>query len=236
MTPLIKCNNLSFYYDKHEAVRNVSFNVYEGDYLCIVGENGSGKSTLLKGLLGLKSPSSGSILFDGIKQTQIGYLPQQNPVQNDFPASVLEVVISGCLNTKGSKLFYGKRDKQKAIDNMDKLRIRNLSKTSFRDLSGGQQQRVLLARALCATEKLLLLDEPASGLDPVVTSELYQLIENLNKEHGVTIIMISHDIFSSVKYANVILHMDSTSKFFGPVREYKNTSVYKRMIGGNEND
>ena len=236
MTPLIKCENLNFYYDRHQAVKNVSIYVNEGDYLSIVGENGSGKSTLLKGLLGLKSPSSGSILFNGIKQTQIGYLPQQNPVQYDFPASVFEVVLSGCLGSKGLKPFYDRRDSQKANENMEKLRIKNLSKTSYRDLSGGQQQRVLLARALCATEKLLLLDEPVSGLDPVVTSELYKLIEKLNRENGITIIMISHDILSSVKYSNTILHMDTSSVFFGPVREYKETAVFKRMIGGYGND
>ncbi|MDF2949871.1 MAG: ABC-type Mn/Zn transport system, ATPase component, partial [Sedimentibacter sp.] len=169
MTPLLNCNNLSFYYDNHEAVKNVSFSVFEGDYLCIVGENGSGKSTLLKGLLGLKNPSSGSILYNGIKQTQVGYLPQQNSDKHDFPASVFEVVLSGCLNSKGLNPFFNKKDKQKATENIEKLGIENLSKQSYRDLSGGQQQRVLLARALCATEKLLLLDEPVSGLDPVVT-------------------------------------------------------------------
>ncbi len=230
---LIECKGLNLHYDNHQAVKDVSFSVNEGDYLCIVGENGSGKSTLLKGLLGLRSPSSGSILFNGIRQTQIGYLPQQNPVQNDFPASVFEVVLSGCLGTKRLNPFYGRKDKQRANENIEKLGIGNLIKISYRDLSGGQQQRVLLARALCATEKLLLLDEPASGLDPVVTSELYQLIENLNKEQGVTIIMISHDILSAVKYANIILHMDTSLKFFGTVDEYKETSVFKRMIGGN---
>ncbi len=235
MTPLIKCENLNFYYEKHPAVKNVSFSVYEGDYLCIVGENGSGKSTLLKGLLGLKSPSSGAVLFNGIKQTQIGYLPQQSHIQNDFPASVLEVVLSGCLGSKGLMPFYSRNDRQKAYANIEKLGIERLSKISYRDLSGGQQQRVLLARALCATEKLLLLDEPVSGLDPVVTSELYQLIKKLNTEQGVTVIMISHDILSSVKYANVILHMDTSSRFFGPVTEYKQTTVFKQMIGGNEN-
>lgn len=233
---LLECKNLNFYYDKHQAVKNVNFSVSKGDYLCIVGENGSGKSTLLKGLLGLKSPFSGSITFNGIKQTEIGYLPQQNPVQHDFPASVFEVVLSGCLSIKGLKPFYGRKDKQRANENMDKLGIKNLSKMSYRDLSGGQQQRVLLARALCATEKLLLLDEPASGLDPIVTLELYQLIDKLNKEHEITIIMISHDMLSSVKYANIILHLDTSLKFFGSVSEYKETSIFKRMIGGNEND
>ena len=230
---LIECIDLNFYYDNHQAVKDVSFSANEGDYLCVVGENGSGKSTLMKGLLGLRSPSSGSILFNGIKQTQIGYLPQQNPVQNDFPASVFEVVLSGCLGTKGLSPFYGRKDKQRANENIEKLGIEDLTKISYRDLSGGQQQRVLLARALCATEKLLLLDEPVSGLDPVVTSELYQLIEMLNKEQGVTIIMISHDILSAVKYANIILHMDTSLKFFGTVDEYKETSVFKRMTGGN---
>ena len=236
MANLIKCENLNFYYERHHAVKDVSFDVNEGDYLSIVGENGSGKSTLMKGLLGLKSPSSGEILFNGIKQNQIGYLPQQIPENFDFPASVYEVVLSGCLSSKGLSPFYGKKDKKKTLENMDKLGIRNLSKTSYRDLSGGQQQRVLLARALCATEKLLLLDEPVSGLDPLVTAELYQLIDRLNKDYGVTIIMISHDILSAVKYSNVILHMNTSSLFFGDVAKYKETAVYKRMIGGNEND
>ncbi|WP_313343960.1 metal ABC transporter ATP-binding protein [Sedimentibacter sp.] len=236
MTTLIRCENLNFYYDRHQAVKDVSFCVNEGDYLSIVGENGSGKSTLMKGLLGLKSPSSGEISFNGIKQTQIGYLPQQNPVKFDFPASVYEVVLSGCLSSRGLKPFYGRKDKLKVVENMEKLGISSLSKTSYRDLSGGQQQRILLARALCATEKLLLLDEPVAGLDPLVTSELYQLIEKLNKDYGVTIIMISHDILSAVKYSNIILHMNTSSLFFGPVTEYKETAVYKRMIGGNEND
>lgn len=217
-------------------MKDVSFCVNEGDYLSIVGENGSGKSTLMKGLLGLKSPSSGEISFNEIKQTQIGYLPQQNPVKFDFPASVYEVILSGCLSSRGIRPFYGRKDKLKVTENMKKLGISSLSKASYRDLSGGQQQRVLLARALCATEKLLLLDEPVSGLDPLVTSELYQLIYKLNKDYGVTIIMISHDILSSVKYSNVILHMNTSSLFFGPVTEYKETAVYKRMIGGNEND
>ena len=236
MTELVKCESLNFHYDKHQAVKDISFSVHEGDYLCIVGENGSGKTTLLKGILGLKSPSSGLISFNGVKQRQIGYLPQQNQVQHDFPASVFEVVLSGCISKTGLKPFYNKKDKQRAKENMDKLGIGNLAKISYRDLSGGQQQRVLLARALCATEKLLLLDEPASGLDPVVTLELYQLIRKLNQEQGVTIIMISHDILGSVKFANVILHMDTSSKFFGSVTEYKETPVFKRMIGGNEND
>lgn len=217
-------------------MKDVSFCVKEGDYLSIVGENGSGKSTLMKGLLGLKSPSSGEISFNEIKQTQIGYLPQQNPVKFDFPASVYEVILSGCLSSRGIRPFYGRKDKLKVTENMEKLGISSLSKASYRNLSGGQQQRVLLARALCATEKLLLLDEPVSGLDPLVTSELYQLIYKLNKDYGVTIIMISHDILSSVKYSNVILHMNTSSLFFGPVTEYKETAVYKRMIGGNEND
>ncbi len=236
MTPLIKCEHLNFFYDRHQAVRDVSFTVHDGDYLCIVGENGSGKSTLLKGLLGLIAPSSGSVSFNGIKHTQMGYLPQQTHVQKDFPASVFEVVLSGCLNSKGMNPFYSRKFKQRAYENMEKLRIEKLAKMSYRDLSGGQQQRALLARALCATDKLLLLDEPASGLDPIVTSEFLRIIDELNKEHGVNIIMISHDILSAIKYAGVILHMDTSAKFYGPVQEYKETSLFKRMIGGAEND
>lgn len=236
MEKLIVCKNVSINYDAQKAVKDVSFSVCNGDYLSIVGENGSGKSTLIKAILGLIKPSSGFIDFKNIEQTEIGYLPQQTVVQRDFPSSVFEVVLSGCLNQKGLRPFFLNDDKIRARENIKLLGIEKLSKKSYRDLSGGQQQRVLLARALCATKKLILLDEPVSGLDPVVTSELYQVIEKLNKDHGVTIIIVSHDIISTIKYSNIILHMDKSCKFYGTVEEYKKTSSFLRMIGDERND
>jgi len=230
---LITCKNVTMKYDGHTAVDNISFTVDEGDYLCIVGENGSGKSTLIKGLLGLKKPVDGKISYSGIAQNEIGYLPQQTTTQKDFPASVYEVVLSGCLNRRGIIPFYSKNDKQRAEDNMAWLEISHVQKKCYRELSGGQQQRVLLARALCATEKLLLLDEPVAGLDPVITAELYTLINNLNKS-GITVIMVSHDIRSAVQYGDRILHMAMHSAFFGTKDDYLKTQIGRRMMGGPE--
>lgn len=230
---LIKCENLSMAYEGVTAVNNISFTLDEGDYLCILGENGSGKSTLIKGILGLKQSTSGSIEFKGIKQRQIGYLPQQNALQKDFPATVQEVILSGCLNSCGWRPFYGKKQKQVMEECIEHLHLNPIRKKSFRDLSGGQQQRVLIARALCATDKLLLLDEPVTGLDPIVTIELYELIKHLNQAHGVSVIMISHDVDSAIKYSNKILHVTRENSFFGTTEEYLKTDIYKNMIGGN---
>ena len=208
MSYLIECKNLTAGYEGMPVVKNLSFNVSAGDYLCIVGENGSGKSTLMKTILGLRSALSGEIIFgDGLKQTEIGYLPQQTAAQKDFPATVREVVLSGCLGRKGLSPFYSKADKKLCDDNIELLGITGITHRSYRNLSGGQQQRVLLARALCATGKLLLLDEPVSGLDPMVTAEMYEIISRLNREQGITIIMISHDLQGALKYGTKILHM-----------------------------
>lgn len=227
---LISCTDVTMNYDKKVAVENVSFDVCKGDYLCIVGENGSGKSTLMKGLLGLMKINSGEINYKGIKQTEIGYLPQQTIIQRDFPASVSEVVLSGCLNQNGLRPFFSGKQKEKAFKNMQLLGITDIAKKSYRDLSGGQQQRVLLARALSATRQLLILDEPVTGLDPVVTAEMYGIIKHLNS-HGITVIMVSHDIPSAVKYATKILHMGRTLQFFGSVEDYMKTDIYLKMIG-----
>lgn len=217
----IKCTDLSLGYGGRVIIEKLNFEVEQGDYLCIVGENGSGKSTLMKTLLSLQSPLGGKVEFgDGLKATEIGYLPQQTVVQKDFPASVREVVLSGC-RTAGKSPFYGKKEKELAETNMKKMNITDLQKRCYRELSGGQQQRVLLARALCATKKILLLDEPVSGLDPRVTAEMYELIEKLNREEGITVIMISHDISAAVKYASKILHIGSNT-FFGSKEEYIN--------------
>lgn len=216
----LTCQNLCAGYDGRPVLQGLSFELLAGDYLCIVGENGSGKSTLMKTILGLQAPISGRILTgDGLRKNEIGYLPQQTVVQKDFPASVREIVLSGCQGRCGSRPFYNKEEKQLAAEAMDKMQITRLARRCYRELSGGQQQRVLLARALCATQKMLLLDEPVSGLDPKVTAEMYTLIEKLNREDGITVIMISHDITAAVKYASHILHIGDTV-FFGTKGDY----------------
>jgi zinc transport system ATP-binding protein len=219
--PQLTCQNLSLGYEGKTVVSGLSFTVNAGDYLCVVGENGSGKSTLMKTLLKLKTPMAGHILTgEGIKQSEIGYLPQQTAVQKDFPASVREVVRSGCLNRCGLRPFYNKAEKRIAEDNMEKLGIAPLAKCCYRELSGGQQQRTLLARALCAARKILLLDEPVAGLDPKAAADMYALIAKLNAA-GMTIIMISHDVAVSVKYASHILHIGGQSVlFFGKTAAY----------------
>lgn len=230
---LIKCEEISIAYEGQAVVRDLSFEIGQGDYLCIVGENGSGKSTLVKSLLGLKAPFKGKIVLgDGLKQTEIGYLPQQTVVQKDFPASVYEVVLSGRLNSRGWKPFYSIQDKKAARENMELLGIEQIASQCFRDLSGGQKQRVLLARALCATKKLLLLDEPVSGLDPIVTAEFYQLIEEINKKAQIAVVMVSHDIESTMQYASHILHLQETALFWGTADAYKNSDVGRKFLGG----
>lgn len=228
---ILSCHDVTVAYDSKIAVDHVSFEVNEGEYVCIVGENGSGKSTLLKSILKLVPLKCGSVTFGPeIQRKRLGYLPQQTNIQKDFPASVYEVVLSGCLNRRGLNPFYSKADKEQAMMHMERLGIGDFKKRSFSALSGGQQQRVLLARALCATDKLLLLDEPVTGLDPLVTEELYQLIEQLNKELGVTIIMVSHDISSSIQYADKILHINRSLLFYGDTKSYVTTELGKRFL------
>lgn len=214
------CNQVSVGYDGKAVLQNLNFTVNAGDYLCIVGENGSGKSTLMKTILDLQPPIAGKIeTGDGLKQNEIGYLPQQTAAQKDFPASVQEIVLSGCQARCGLRPFYNQQEKQLARENIQKMQIESLTKRCYRELSGGQQQRVLLARALCATRKMLLLDEPVSGLDPKVTAKMYQLIAELNRREGISIVMISHDIAAAVQYASHILHIGDTV-FFGTKEEY----------------
>ena len=224
MSQLI-CKNLLVGYEGKAILDPLNFEIHAGDYLCMVGENGAGKSTLMKTLLGLQQPVSGQIeMGDGLRQNEIGYLPQQTIVQRDFPASVQEIVLSGCQSRCGLRPFYSREEKQLAQNAMGKMQIEPLAKRCYRELSGGQQQRVLLARALlaralCATRKMLLLDEPVSGLDPRVTAEMYHLIETLNRQEGITVLMISHDIQAAVCYASHILHIGE-SVFFGTREEY----------------
>lgn len=229
----ITCKDLSFAYDGETVLSGINFSINPGSYLCIVGENGSGKSTLMKGLLGLKAPASGSIeLGDGLKHTEIGYLPQQTQIQRDFPASVYEVVLSGRLNSMGGRLFYNAEDKKIALENMERLGIEDIKDRCYMELSGGQQQRVLLARAMCATKKLLLLDEPVTGLDPVATNEMYNLIKLINLCDNTSVIMISHDIHEAVRYATHILHLGNRQLFFGTTAEYRESDLARRFVGG----
>ena len=231
----LTCSGLVLGYEGHIVLSGLDFSVDAGDYLCIVGENGSGKSTLMKTVLGLIKPAGGTITWgEGLRENEIGYLPQQTAVQKDFPATVREIVLSGCQGRAGKRPFYNRAEKELARQNMERMGIASLSRACYRELSGGQQQRVLLARALCATQKLLLMDEPVSGLDPLVTSEMYELIRRLNRE-GVTIIMVSHDIVAAVRYASHILHVGSEN-FFGTVGEYRESALAKRFLVQEEGD
>lgn len=228
---LLTCRSLSVGYEGWAVLENLNFSVSAGDYLCIVGENGSGKSTLMKTLLGLQAPIAGEISFgDGLCRNEIGYLPQQTNIQKDFPASVREIILSGCQSRCGMRPFYGREEKALATDAMRKMQIESLASRCYRELSGGQQQRVLLARALCATGKLLLLDEPVAGLDPHVTAQMYDLIDTLHREEGIALIMITHDLSSALRYADHILHI-GRSVFFGTKEDYLQSPAGRAFLG-----
>ncbi len=232
---LLKCEHVDFGYENQDAVIDVSLEVHTGDYICIVGENGSGKSTLMKGILGLLKPTSGHIVVsEELKKAGIGYLPQQTEAQKDFPATVFEVVLSGCLGKRGNRPFYSMREKAAVQANLEKLGIADLKKSCFRDLSGGQKQRVLIARALCATDKLLILDEPITGLDPSAIQEFYQLIKRLNKEENVAILMVSHDMGNIVHQAKKILHLSQRAMFWGSMKDYVESQEAKSFLGQEE--
>ena len=236
---LITCENLTLAYDTGIVASGVSFTLEAGSYLCIVGENGSGKSTLLKAMLGLHPVGGGTLTVDpAVRKSGIGYLPQHTPAQRDFPASVREIVRSGCLKRSGLRPFWRMSDKKLADEAMARMGIENLAGKCYRELSGGQQQRVLLARAYCATGKLILLDEPIAGLDPMAMTEMYGMIADLNRE-GVAVIMVSHDVSAAVQYATHILHMGKTTSFFGTTEEYLATPVgqqFARREGGSYGD
>lgn len=219
---LIELRDVTVAFEGVTAVEGANFAVEKGDYLVMVGENGSGKSTLVRAMLGLVRPQSGKIIYgDGLTQNKIGYLPQQTAAQRDFPASVEEVVRSGCANQLGRHFFYSRELRQKALEKLRLLDIEQLRERSYRKLSGGQQQRTLLARALCATEQLLLLDEPVTGLDPAATQEFYALIRKLNRAHGVSVVMVSHDIKSAMADATKVVVIDRGVRFFGTMERYR---------------
>ena len=235
MNPIIKCEHTDVGYENHDAVIDLNLEIYPGDYLCVVGENGSGKSTLIKGMLGLLKPTGGSLsVADELKRGGIGYLPQQTAAQKDFPATVQEVVLSGTLSRRGNRPFYSRAERKLAAHNLERLGIEHLKQKCYRELSGGQQQRVLIARALCATEQLLILDEPITGLDPSAIQDFYHLIKKLNKEDGITIIMVSHDIGNVISQANKILHLHRRVVFCGTAEAYRQSVAGKEFLGGDE--
>lgn len=222
----ITCEDLALGYEGKAVTEHIHFTVNKGDYLCIIGENGAGKSTLMKTLLRLIQPISGTIeTGDGLSAYEVGYLPQQTAVQKDFPASVMEIVLTGTLNKSGWKPFYSRQQKNEARQNMEKMGIWNLRNRCYRELSGGQQQRVLIARALCATTRLLILDEPITGLDPMAIQDFYAMIRRLNREDGVAILMVSHDLRNAVEEANKILHLQKQVLFYGPAHDYMNSQA-----------
>ncbi|MDR1216611.1 MAG: ATP-binding cassette domain-containing protein [Treponema sp.] len=237
---ILTCQNAAFGYDGRIVVNNISFAVQSGGYLYIIGENGSGKSTLVKGILRLISPLQGRVYFSPhIKTREIGYLSQASAVKKDFPANVSEIVLSGLVGAMGLRPFYSRADKAIAEDNMKRLDIYDLKDCCFRELSGGQQRRVLIARALCASHKLLVLDEPTDSLDPLATQELYNLLAKLNRETGITIITVTHDVHAAVKYASHILHIKYNQYFFGTLSEYTRSDYAKSFFIDNrgvEND
>lgn len=230
---LLQVQNAAFRYDGKDVVTGLNFSVEHCDYLCIVGENGSGKSTLVKGLLGLKAPHTGTISFgEGLTARQIGYLPQQKESQRDFPASVQEVVLSGTLNSLGFRPYYTRVQKANALTQIERVGMLPLKNAAFRELSGGQQQRALLARALAATKKLLILDEPIASLDPVAAADMYRLIEEINRDHGVTVVMVSHDPHAAAHEAKSVLHLENRQLFYGTSADYRKSEIGKRFLGG----
>ena len=226
----ICCKNVSLGYNGYIAAQNLNFSVNTGDFLLLAGENGSGKSTLIKGLLRLLTPMEGTIIFgEDFKRFHTGYLSQETAAKHDFPAGVFEIVLSGNLGKMNFRPFYTKAEKRKVEENMRLLGITDLKGKCFRELSGGQQRRVLLARSLCAAEKLLILDEPFSGLDPLISAELYSLLTKINRETGMTVIMSSHDVEASY-CATHVLHLQKRQAFFGAIEEYRNSETGKRFF------
>lgn len=228
---LFSCRDAALGYEHRPLVEHLDFEVHRGDYICVVGENGSGKSTLLRSMLGLVEPLSGEIHCPAQKKGGIGYLPQQTDSQRSFPATVEEVVLSGFLNRHKIHVIYSRAEKATALMNMGKLGVLELRKRCYRDLSGGQQQRVLLARALCAAESLLILDEPVTGLDPAATQELYRILRYLNEKENIAIVMVTHDLAAALREAGTVMHIGRSDWFYGTVEEYLASNEGKRFGG-----
>ncbi len=226
---LLSCRDVSLGYEHKPLLEHLDFAVESGDYVAVLGENGSGKSTLLKSLLGLTPPLAGEIDRPAQKAGQLGYLPQQTPAQRDFPATVEEVVLSGFLNRKGLRLAYTGKERSAALMHMGKLGILELKDKCYRELSGGQQQRVLLARALCAANELLILDEPVTGLDPAASQDLYKALRYLHDRENMAVLMVTHDVNAALREAKTILHIGQKRWFYGTVEEYLRDESGKRF-------
>ena len=232
---IITVESLTVFNERTLALDNVSFSVKAGEFLTVIGENGAGKSTLVRVMLGIQKTDRGSVTLERSVAGKIGYLPQQSDAQREFPAAVREVVLSGNIGQTGFFPIYSRAQKARAAATMEMLGLTPLAGKNYRALSGGQQQRVLLARALCAADKVLLLDEPTTGLDPLVTKELYETVSHLCRAHGMTVIMVSHDLAGVLKYTDRILHLKNKLLFCGSVDEYKETPLGKAFAGGEEN-
>ena len=218
---LIVCRDVSLGYEGQTVLSHLDLTIRDGDYLCVVGDNGSGKSTLLRGLLGLLPPQAGEILrAPELERGAVGYLPQQTRAQRDFPATVFEVALSGCLNQKGSRFFYTRAQKSQALMNLGKLGVLEWKDKCYRELSGGQQQRVLLARALCAAGRLLILDEPITGLDPAAAQDLYKTLDYLNRTEHMAIVMVTHDLAPALRSAKTVFHIGQRGTFLGTAADY----------------
>lgn len=217
---LIEVKNLTLGYGSHVVLKNLNFKIDDGDFVCVVGPNGSGKSTLIKGILGLIKPIKGNVKFNNLKQNFIGYMPQETVVDKNFPASCYEIVLSGTLNRLGFISFYTDNEKKIANESLKLLGISDLKDKNFCDLSGGQRQKVLLARSLCATSKLLILDEPSNNLDSKSKKDLYNIVSDLNKNRGITVIMITHDLDHNNLIGNKILSLREDDVFYGETNEF----------------
>ncbi len=216
---IIECKKLSLGYSGSVYVKDVSFALEKGRYLCIIGENGSGKSTLLKGILGLLPPLKGSVELS-IKRSELGYLPQLTQTRRDFPATAAEVVLSGLAATSGMTPFYKRSERALALACMEKTGTENLFRRRFGELSEGQKRRVLLSRALISGRKLLVLDEPVAGLDPEHALELYKIIENLKSEK-MTMLIVTHDL-DAARNADMLLCLNAgETVYYGPPRRGK---------------
>lgn len=236
MQTLLRCENIAVGFDGKAVVENVNFELCEGDLLCIVGENGTGKTTLMNAVLGLVPLMNGTIQMCELKKGEIGYLPQRINKHQSFPASVKEVVLSGFVGKSFLFPFYTKDQKCRADDSMRMLQIERIKNKPFVELSGGLQQRTLLARAFCAAKKLVIFDEPVASLDPIATADFYKLLSHLNKDHGLSVMMVSHDIEEAVKYSNKILHLNHSKSFFGSTDDYVNSEIYRRFIEAKKED